>query len=213
MLQIKNRHLLTGEELEAKEIDLLLSLASEFKKGRTNGFGKDFLQGKHLALLFEKPSLRTRFSFTCAMHELGGFVVESSNQTRKNEEPEDIVRVLERYCHGIMIRTHDDEILKRMAIHSKIPIINGLTALHHPCQVLSDLFTLHEKFGNLKGLKLAYVGACNNILHTLLLLAPQMGVELHYCCEKKPPDEILKCASKRILQSSRSHLSISCCLH
>lgn len=190
------KHLITGEELSFGEITSLLTLAANLKK---KGNGDTLLQGKHLALLFEKPSLRTRFSFTIAMHELGGHVVESLSETRKKEEPEDVARVLEGYCDAIMVRTHSDEILSRMGQVSKIPIINGLSDLHHPCQILADLLTLQEVFGKLEGLKLTYIGDGNNILHSLLLLAPLIGVNLHYCCPKmcQPNEEIVKQASLR----------------
>lgn len=194
MLKLTHKHLLTGEELSIDEIKSLLSLASELKKKRREGRAMNILKGKHLALLFEKSSLRTRFSFTVAMHELGGHVVESLSETRKKEEPEDVARVIEGYCHAVMIRTHSDDILTRMSQVSKIPIINGLSDLHHPCQILADLLTLHEEFGELEGLKLTYIGDGNNILHSLLLLAPFMGVHLHYCCPKtcQPNADILK---------------------
>ncbi|MBS0620842.1 MAG: ornithine carbamoyltransferase [Verrucomicrobia bacterium] len=206
MLKLTHKHLLTGEELSAGEIKSLLSLASELKEKRKEGHATDILKGKHLALLFEKPSLRTRFSFTVAMHELGGNIVESLGETRKKEEPEDVARVVEGYCHAVMIRTHGDEILTRMGQVSKIPIINGLSDLHHPCQILADLLTLQEVFGTLEGLKLTYIGDGNNILHSLLLLAPLAGVHLHYCCPKacQPNANIVKQALKRADQAKGS---------
>ncbi len=211
MLKLTHKHLLTGKELSIDEIKSLLSLASELKKKRKEGRATNILKGKHLALLFEKPSLRTRFSFTVAMHELGGNVVESLGETRKNEEPEDVARVIEGYCHAVMIRTHSDNILTRMSQVSKIPIINGLSELHHPCQILADLLTLHEVFGKLEGLKLTYIGDGNNILHSLLLLAPLMGVQLHYCCPKtcQPNVDILKQALMRVKQAKGSITSCS----
>lgn len=206
MLKLTHKHLLTGEELSADEIQSLLSLASKLKKKRKEGRTTDILKDKHLALLFEKPSLRTRFSFTVAMHELGGNVVESLGETRKKEEPEDVARVIEGYCHAVMIRTHSDEILTRMSQVSKIPIINGLSDLHHPCQILADLLTLKEAFGKLDGLKLSYIGDGNNILHSLLLLAPLTGVHLHYCCPRtcQPNADIVKQALMRTAKAKGS---------
>lgn len=210
MLKLNHKHLLTGEELSADEIHLLLHLARDFKKKREEGDTKDILKGKHLALLFEKASLRTRFSFSVAMHELGGHVIESLGETRKKEDPEDVARVLEGYCHAIMIRTHSDEILKRMEKASKIPIINGLSDMHHPCQILADLLTLQEEFGTLEGLKVAYIGDGNNILHSLLLIAPLVGVHLHYCCPKtcEPNAEILK---RALMRAELTNGSITAC--
>lgn len=200
MLKLTNKHLLTGEELSKDEIHALFDLASELKKKRREGHVVDILKGKHLALLFEKPSLRTRLSFIVAMHELGGHCVESLAKTRKKEDPEDVVRVIEGYCHAIMIRTHRDDTLKRMSQVAKIPVINGLSNGHHPCQILADLFTLQEAFGTLEGLKVTYIGDGNNILHSLLLLAPMLGIQLHYCCPQacQPHAKILEQAKKRL---------------
>jgi ornithine carbamoyltransferase len=204
------KNLLTGEELSAEEIDSLLTLASALKKKRNAKEATDMLKGKHVALLFDKPSLRTRFSFTVAIQELGGHVVESLGETRKKEEPEDTARVIEGYCHAIMIRTACDDFLTRMSRVSKVPIINGLSDLHHPCQILADLFTLQEVFGKLEGLKLTYIGDGNNILHSLLLLAPLMGVHLHYCCPqtREPQEAILKQA---LLRAKSAKGSITAC--
>lgn len=210
MLTFTHTHLLTGEELSFDEINSLLSLAGELKRERKKGNTSNILKGKHLALLFDKPSLRTRFSFTVAMHELGGAVVENTGDSRKKEEPEDLARVIEGYCHAIMVRTHSDDIVMRMGRVSKIPIINGLSDLHHPCQILADLLTLQEVFGKLQSLKFTYVGDGNNILHSLLLLAPMMGVHLHYCCPQKcqPNATILQ---RALIRAKQAKGSITCC--
>ncbi|MGE3919755.1 MAG: carbamoyl-phosphate synthase large subunit [Gammaproteobacteria bacterium] len=199
MLYQNIKHILTGEELNTKETLDLLQLALKLKKKRNLNQDKP-LQNKHLALLFDKASLRTRFSFTIAMRELGGDVIESLKDTRKNETPEDQAGVLSGYCHAIMMRTDSDETLERLAKASKIPVINGLSDLHHPCQTFADLLTLLETFGDLKGLTLSYVGDGNNILHSLLLLAPSLGVNIHYACPKtrEPNHEILKNAMNKL---------------
>lgn len=203
-LSDKLQHLLTGEELSRDEIFSLLAVAGELKKQRKQGKLNTELAGKHLALLFSKPSLRTRFSFTVAMRELGGDVVESVMETRKTEEPEDQIRVLAGYCHAVMVRTHADENLSRMKSVATIPVINGLSDLHHPCQALSDIFTLQENFKNLSGLKLTYIGDGNNVLHSLLLLAPLVGINLHYYCpvNRQPDAQILARAQMRAEQFS-----------
>lgn len=156
--------------------------------------GRNALTGKNLAMVFDKPSLRTRFSFSVAMAELGGTSIESVSESRKHEEPEDMARVLGGYSHAIMVRTHKDSIIDRMADASKVPVINGLSELHHPCQILADLMTLKERFGELRGVTLAYVGDGNNILHSLLLLSPKLGVNVRYCCPKgyEPDAKIVK---------------------
>jgi ornithine carbamoyltransferase len=188
----KAKHLLTGDELSLKEITYLLELAKELKTQRY-GYSRMLCQ-KHLALMFDKPSLRTRMSFTLAMRELGGDVIESENNNRKIEDPEDQMRVLQGYCDAVMIRTHADETLARMQSVASIPVINGLSENYHPCQSLADLMTLQEKFGNLAGLKLAYLGDGNNVLHSLVLMAIKLGVHIHYCCPKDygPNQGILK---------------------
>jgi carbamoyl-phosphate synthase large subunit len=203
------KHLLTGEEFSFSQTTQLLNLAQKLKQDRS--LYKTELSGFHLALIFEKPSLRTRFSFTVAMRELGGDVVESQAQSSKFEEPEDTARVLGGYCQGIMLRTHDDVNLQKMAKYSPVPIINGLSANHHPCQIFADLMTLHETFGYLEGLKLSYIGDANNILHSLLLIAPKLGLEVHYATPmgRKPSDEILeRCDKTRIFSHQTAQSAV-----
>lgn len=158
----------------------LITLAGEMKQNR--GKPDSTLRGKHLALVFDKPSLRTRFSFTIAMRELGGNIVETLDATRKQETCEDLMRVVQSYCHALMIRTFDDELVERMQAVASIPIINGLTNLYHPCQILADLMTLTEIFTKTERLSLCYIGDGNNVLHSLLLMAPKLGIRIHYCC-------------------------------
>jgi ornithine carbamoyltransferase len=182
MPSFKTKHFLTGEELSQTELSDVLVLAETLKKERQAGEFKKPLLNQSLAMIFEKPSLRTRMSFTVAARELGGDVIESTSQTAKKEEPEDVVRVLAGYCHGIVVRTHDHLNLERMATKSPIPIINGLSDTHHPCQALADLQTLKQVYGDLKGLELAYIGDGNNVLHSLMLLAPYLGIKLRHAC-------------------------------
>jgi len=198
MLQFKTRSFLTGEELSQKELLALLDVASDLKKTR----GKErqtLLSNKTVALIFEKPSLRTRLSFSVGIQELGGQVIELAGSQKKHEEPEDAIRVLQGMVHGVMLRTFEHETLERMVSKSKIPVINGLSNSHHPCQALADLQTLQERFGKLKGLKLAYIGDGNNVLHSLLLMAPFVGVDVHYACPAgyEPDAEIVERAKKR----------------
>lgn len=193
---IKAKHLLSGSELSPQEIEYLLELSTELKKQRYC-FTRVLYQ-KHLALMFDKPSLRTRMSFTIAMRELGGDVIESTENSRKLEDPEDQMRVLQGYCDAVMIRTHADDTLNRMQSVADIPIINGLSEMFHPCQSLADLMTLKEKFSSLDGLNLTYIGDGNNVLHSLLLMAPKLGITLKYCCPEKygPSEEVVAKAQK-----------------
>lgn len=174
------KHLITGDELRKKDIQNLLSLASDLKK-EGSPYSKT-LEGKHIAICFEKASLRTRFSFTAAINKLGAHVIESVSQTRKNEAPKDFIRVIQGYCNALMIRTFDDGDLVEMKEHATIPIINGLTDTFHPCQSLADLLTLKECFQTLDHLKIAYIGDGNNVLHSLMMMSIKLGIEVHYCC-------------------------------
>ncbi len=175
-------HFLTGEEWSSQELQDVLTLAATLKNERSQGVLRPLLNGKTVVMLFDKPSLRTRLSFSVAINELGAHSIESIGSSRKTEDPEDVIRVLAGYAHGLMIRTFDHAYVERMAKLSSIPIINGLTDSHHPCQVMADLLTLQERFTNLKSLRLAYIGDGNNMLHSLMLLCPRLGIELHYAC-------------------------------
>jgi len=181
--QAEVKHLLTGMELDGDSILAILNIAKNVKQEPKNY--NQSLANKTLVMIFDKPSFRTRLSFSLAIQSLGGYVLESMGATRKQEKPSDIIRVLNRYCDFVMLRTHDDAIFQEMAIHATVPIINGLSAIYHPCQILADLLSLQERFGALDNLTLAYIGDGNNILHSLLLLAPLVGVKINYCC---PPN-------------------------
>lgn len=198
MFTLKSKFFLTGEELSLQELTKLINLAEKIKQNRASK-RLSLLKNKTIALIFDKPSLRTRLSFTVGVQELGGQVVELTSSAKKHEDPEDSIRVMQGMVHGIMWRTFEHENLERMTIHSKIPIINGLSDLHHPCQAIADLLTLKEKFGSLKGLKLAYIGDGNNVLHSLLLLLPFAGVDVHYACPEgfQPDPSILERAHIR----------------
>jgi len=192
----KPRHFLTGEELSQAELQNLLD-ASHNLKERSNVSLP--LRQKTWALVFDKPSLRTRISFTVGIQELGGSTIEVNGTERKNEDPEDVIRVLQGYVDGVMIRTFAHADVEKMAKTSRIPIVNGLSDLHHPCQALADLQALQERWGRLRGKTLAFVGDGNNVLHSLLLLLPFVGVSVHYSCPQgySPDAEILKRAHKR----------------
>jgi ornithine carbamoyltransferase len=209
MFKLETKHFLTGEELNRGELEGLLDLAAELKAERVKSVPRSELAGRNLTLLFEKPSLRTRVSFTVAVQELGGAAVECLSSTRKREEPEDVARVLAGYTHGIMLRTFAHSTLERMARASSVPVINGLSDSHHPCQILADLLVLKQEYGQLKGLRLAYIGDGNNMLHSWLLLAPFLGIELSYACPRghEPDAEILRRGQARALEGGGSILA------
>jgi ornithine carbamoyltransferase len=139
------------------------------------------LKGKSLGMIFSKHSTRTRISFEVGMFELGGqalFLTTDQLQMTRGETVEDSAKVLSRYLHGLVIRTYDHEDLTNLAKHATIPIINGLTDLNHPVQILSDLFTIHEKLGDIENIKVAYVGDGNNVVYSWIVGASVMGFDL-----------------------------------
>jgi ornithine carbamoyltransferase len=175
------KRFLTGEELSRAELTGLLDRAAELKQGRERGEGKESLGGRSVALVFEKPSTRTRISFEVGVAELGGTPVVLRGdelQLTRGESIADTGRVLSRYVHGIAIRSGSDEAVTELAGASEVPVINALTPLHHPCQALADLLTLRERFGELKGLRVAYVGDGNNVARSLAILGRVAGMDV-----------------------------------
>jgi len=172
---------LTGEELSADRLGGLLDRARELKRGREAGEGGEVLAGRTVALVFEKPSTRTRISFEVGVAELGGTPVVlrgDEMQLTRGESIADTGRVLSRYVHAIAIRSRSDESVIELADAASVPVINALTPLHHPCQAIADLVTLRERFGDLDGLRLAYVGDGNNVARSLATLGRTAGVEV-----------------------------------
>lgn len=206
MLKLNTKHFLTGTELNRDELMGVIDLAESLREERKTGKRRSEMSGKNMALVFEKPSLRTRMSFTVAVNELGGEALELVSAVRKKEEPEDTAMVISQYSHAIMVRTFEHSILERMAAKCPVPIINGLSDSHHPCQVLADLQTLKQSFGKLEGLKLAYVGDGNNMLNSILLMMPFLGVHVTYACPKgyEPNSFIVKQAKARAKEGGGS---------
>lgn len=177
----KLRYFLTGEEYSPQELNELVQHAIHLKRTRDTE-RTTTLTNKSVALIFEKPSLRTRVSFSVAVSELGGNPIEIVSTSRKSEEPEDTIRVLGGFVHAVMLRTFEHRTLERMVQHSTIPVINGLSDTHHPCQGLADVMTLIERYGDLRGRKIAWLGDGNNVLNSLLLIAPAFGADVFYAC-------------------------------
>jgi ornithine carbamoyltransferase len=172
------RHFLTGAELTASELSALLDRALELKRAPLSS---QALAGRSVALIFQKPSTRTRVSFEVGVHELGGHPVvlrSDEMQLSRGEAPRDTALVLSRHVAAIGLRTGPDAILEELAAHSAIPIVNMLSARHHPCQALADLLTLREAYGELDGLRLAYVGDGNNVARSLAVLGTLAGVNV-----------------------------------
>jgi ornithine carbamoyltransferase len=175
------RSFLTGEELSAEGLETLLDRALELKAGRGRGEGGGSLDGRIVALVFERPSTRTRISLEVGVAELGGTAVVLRGdelQLARGESIADTGRVLSRYVHAIAIRSGSHASVEELAEVASVPVVNALTPLHHPCQALADLMTLQERFGELRGLRLAYVGDGNNVARSLAILGRTAGVEV-----------------------------------
>lgn len=172
------RHFLTGEELTREELTQIIERALELKADRS---ASRALDGLSVALVFEKPSTRTRVSMEVAVGQLGGTPIvlrESEMQLSRGESPRDTALVLSRFVDAIAVRTGPHATLEALAADASVPVINLLTADHHPCQALADLLTLRERFGRLEGLRLVYTGDGNNVAHSLMLLGSLAGVEV-----------------------------------
>jgi len=172
------RHFLTGEELTRSELDALLDRALELKAAPLSS---DALLRRSVALIFQRPSTRTRLSFEAGVAELGGhpMILRTDDlQLARGESVRDTALVLSRQVAAVGLRTGPHELVEELARWSDVPVINMLTAAHHPCQALADLLTLREAFGRLDGLKLAYIGDGNNVARSLTILGPLAGVEV-----------------------------------
>lgn len=175
------KHLVSIADLSADEVWQVLNLARELKEEWQKGGNKPILKGKTLGMVFQKPSLRTRVSFEMAMIHLGGQALYLSPDEIKlgvRESVPDVARVLSRYVDGIMARVFAHSHIQELAAYSRVPVINGLSDYSHPCQALSDFFTIWEKRGKLKDLKLAYVGDGNNVATSLLFAATRVGMDV-----------------------------------
>ena len=199
-MQEQERDLLTLQDLTDEELLDIIDLAAKLKKERRAGVATGApLAGRMIAMLFQRPSTRTRVSFEVAIRELGGhpiFLPWQQLQLARGETVADTARVLERYVHAIIARVAKHETLVELAQNARIPVINALSDRFHPCQIIGDLLTIKERFGRLEGLKLAYVGDGANVCNSLLLGCTKVGMDISVACPLgyEPDPEAVKWA-------------------
>ncbi len=203
------RHFLDWRDLSANDIEAILAEAAQRKRQRGQG-EEPTLDGKSLAMIFEKNSTRTRVSFEVGMRELGGnpIVLQKDDlQLGRGETVADTARVLSRYCHAMMLRAYHHATLVELAQYATVPVINGLTNLLHPCQILADVMTVEEHFGSIAGKKVAWVGDGNNMANTWITAAQVLGFELTLACPAMymPSREILEQAQKKGAKVTLTH--------
>ena len=196
-MKLKHKDLLCIHDLSTEEVLLILDVAKKLKKMQKMGVPHEFCKGKTLAMMFSKASTRTRVSFETGFHQLGGHAIylsDRDSQIGRGEPIRDTARVLSRMVDGIMIRTFSNDSVIELAEYASIPVINGLTDLLHPCQALTDLLTIEEQLGSLKGRKLVYVGDGNNMAHSLMYACAKVGMDM-VCASPKgyqPDPMVLK---------------------
>jgi len=204
------KDLLTGAEWGPAGTRDLLQRTAEIK-ARPSRFAS-VLRNKHIALIFEKPSLRTRVTFEVGIQSMGGFVVfldHTQARLGERESIPDVARNLEQWVQGIVARVYEQRVLEEMAANIAIPVVNALSDKFHPCQALADFFTLEEKFGSLKGFKVAYVGDGNNVCHSLLYLAARLGVHIRIATPPSyAPDADVLADAKRVAKETRAKIEL-----
>src|SRR6266702_5214804 len=197
-----HRHFLKLSDFTRQELDDLFTLTRRLKEQQKKGIEHQLLKGKTLAMIVEKSSTRTRVSFEVGMFQLGGhplFISTKDSQMGRGEPIKDTARVMARYCDGVMIRTFGQEIVDEFARYSSVPVINGLTDLFHPCQVMADIFTVIEHRGGYQGLKFAWIGDGNNMANTWVEAAAIFGFDLTLACPPgyEPDERVLAWAQER----------------
>ena len=198
-MSIRGRDFLTLQDYTAEELWQILKISKHLKERAILGEHPDMLHGRSLAMIFQKPSTRTRISFEIAMTQLGGHVLNlSANELQlgRGETVSDTAKVMSLYVDGIMARVYSHKDLLELAANANIPVINGLSDLLHPCQALADLFTVWEKKGDLEGLKLSFIGDGNNVCNSLLVGCSKLGLDMAVACPKgyEPDGKVLQWA-------------------
>jgi len=207
------RDFLTLTDWSKAELDAMFALAADLKAKQKRREPHELLKGKSVALIFEKSSTRTRVSFEVGVYQLGGqplFISSGTSQMGRGEPIKDTARTLSRYCDGIMIRTFGQEIVEELAHYASIPVINGLTDLAHPCQLMADLFTVIEHKGSYEGLTFAWIGDGNNMANSWINAAAVLGFELQVATpdDYRPDAQVMGRAEKmgaRIVYTNDPH--------
>ena len=204
------RDLLTGGEWSAAAVRELYHLAADVK-GHPERF-RSALAGRSIAMIFEKPSLRTRVTFEVGIRSLGGtavFLDHAQSRLGEREAVQDVARSLECWVHAIVARVFEHSMLEQLAGHTGIPVINALSDRFHPCQALADFFTLEERFGHLRGLPMAFVGDGNNMCHSLMLVAARLGIHLRVATPPRyRPEPEIAAEARRAARETRGRIDI-----
>lgn len=194
-MSLRHKDLISMNDLSVGEVATIFDVAKKLKQKQKKGEPHQYLKGKTLVMIFSKASTRTRVSFETGFFQLGGhpiYLNDSSSQVGRGEPVRDTARVLSRFADGIMIRTFSHDAVKELAEYASIPVINGLTDLEHPCQALTDLFTIMEHKEVLKGRKLVYVGDGNNMTNSLMVACAKVGMNMVCACpEGYQPDPVI----------------------
>jgi ornithine carbamoyltransferase len=206
---LMKKDFLTLDDIKREELLEILELAEKLKRDR---FGRQF-ENKVFGMIFEKPSTRTRISFEAGISHLGGYpmyIDASTTQLARGEPVEDVARVLDRYLDCLIARVFKHRTLEIIAKYTHFPVINALSDLSHPCQILADLLTIKEKFGRLEGLKLAYIGDGNNVCNSLLLGCAKAGIDISVGCPADfRPDESMLSLAEKYSETTGSKVSVT----
>jgi ornithine carbamoyltransferase len=194
--RIVARDLRSDLDLTIEELHHLLELTAQVKRSPSRF--SSVLNGSYIALLFEKPSLRTRMTFELAIKQLGGDAILGNGPIGEREPVKDVARNLDRWVNGIVARTFAQSTIDELAHWAEVPVINALSNLYHPCQALADIFTLQERFGRLHGLKLAFAGDGNNVAHSLMLNCARLGIDFALACPEgyDADDDVIRTAHR-----------------
>jgi len=208
----KGKDFLTLFDIDSEELGKILYLTEKVKKNDLSEY-RDVLSGKNIGMIFEKPSTRTRVSFEVAINELGGKPIYLSSrdlQLKRGETISDTAKTLSRYLDGIVIRAYSHLDVEELANNASIPVINALTDMYHPCQGIADIFTIKEKKGRIKNVKIGYLGDGNNVYHSLMIGAVMSGADINIACPHgyEPETEVYE-AAKEIADNNECKITIT----